>query len=82
MPGSIDTEFFERAGMLDTQIGAQAKDDPAMVARAGYDAMMNGGGDVVSGWKNRLQAGVATVTPAETLARRHRRMAAPGTASL
>jgi NAD(P)-dependent dehydrogenase (short-subunit alcohol dehydrogenase family) len=34
-PGATDTEFFERAGMLDTKIGQAKKDDPAMVARRG-----------------------------------------------
>src|SRR3712207_5306376 len=31
MPGPTDTEFFERADMLDTKVGAGKKDDPAMV---------------------------------------------------
>ena len=41
-------------------------------------AMMRGDGDVVSGWKNKLQAAVATVTPAAILAEQHRKMAKPG----
>ena len=32
MPGPTDTEFFERADMLDTRIGSGEKDDPALVA--------------------------------------------------
>ena len=32
MPGPTDTEFFERADMLDTKVGAGDKDDPADVA--------------------------------------------------
>jgi uncharacterized protein len=78
MPGATDTRFFERAGLLDTAIGQAGKDDPAEVARIGYDALMDGEGDVVSGWKNKLQAAVANVTPAETLAEQHRKMAEPG----
>lgn len=81
MPGATDTEFFERADMLDTKVGAQAKDDPADVAKAGFEAMMNGEGDVVSGWKNKLQAAIATVTPSGMLAEQHRKMAEPGSAS-
>jgi len=33
MPGATDTEFFARADMLDTKIGAGKKDDPADVAK-------------------------------------------------
>ena len=78
MPGATDTRFFERAGMLDTKVGQDAKDDPADVAKAGYDAMMNGEGDVVSGWKNKVQASLANITPAAMLAEQHRKMAEPG----
>jgi short-subunit dehydrogenase len=80
MPGVTDTEFFERAGLMDTKVGQQEKDDPADVARDGFEAMMNGEGDVVSGWKNKLQTTVANVTPASVLAEQHRKMAEPGSA--
>ena len=79
MPGPTDTEFFRRADMLDTNVGQAKKDDPAMVAKTGFDAMMSGDGDVVSGWKNKLQATLANITPAGMLAEQHRKMAAPGT---
>lgn len=78
MPGPTDTEFFRRAHMLDTKVGQDEKDDPAMVAQVGWAAMLNGEGDVVSGWKNRLQAAVANITPAPILAEQHRKMAEPG----
>ena len=80
MPGATETDFFARADMMDTKVGTGEKDDPADVAQAGYDAMMKGEGDVVAGWKNKLQTAVANVTPAETLAEQHRKMAEPGTA--
>jgi short-subunit dehydrogenase len=80
MPGATDTDFFERADMLDTKVGQSKKDDPADVARAGFDAMMRGDGDVVSGWTHKLQSAVANVTPAGLLAEQHRRMAEPGSA--
>ena len=79
MPGPTDTEFFARADMLDTKVGQAKKDDPAEVARIGFDAMMKGQGDVVSGWKNKLQTAIATVTPSGVLAELHRGMAEPGT---
>ena len=80
MPGATETEFFERAGMTDTKVGQQKKDDPADVARVGFEAMQRGDGDVVSGWKNKLQTAIASVTPAGMLAEQHRKMAEPGSA--
>jgi uncharacterized protein len=80
MPGATETEFFERADMMDTKVGTTAKDDPAAVAKVGYEAMKNGEGDVVSGWKNKLQSAIALATPSDMLAEAHRKMAEPGTA--
>jgi short-subunit dehydrogenase len=80
MPRETETEFFERADMMDTKVGAGKKDDPADVAKAGFDAMMDGKGDVVTGWKNKLQTTLANVTPAGVLAEQHRKKAKPGTA--
>jgi short-subunit dehydrogenase len=80
MPGPTDTDFFERADLLDTSVAAGQKDDPAMVARVGFKAMLKGEGDVVSGWKNKLQTALATVTPSGVLAEQHRKMAEPGSA--
>ena len=80
MPGATETRFFERARLMDTAIGQAKKDDAADVAKIGFDAMMDGEGDVVSGWKNKLQAAVANITPASILAEQHRKMAEPGTA--
>src|SRR5207248_10434801 len=37
MPGATKTEFFERADILDTKIGAGKKDDPADVAKIGFE---------------------------------------------
>ena len=80
MPGATDTEFFARAGMLDTDVGTREKADPAKVAQDGWDALMKGEAHIVSGWKNKLQAAAAHVTPAAILAQQHRAMAEPGTA--
>jgi len=80
-PGATQTRFFERAEMLDTKIGTDEKDNPANVAKAGYDALMAGDDQVVSAWKNKLQAAAAHVTPAGRLAQQHRKMAEPGSAS-
>jgi short-subunit dehydrogenase len=80
MPGATETDFFERADMLDTKVGTAKKDDPAMVAQQGFEAMMKGQGDVVTGWLNKLQSAIALITPSDMLAEKHRDMAAPGTA--
>jgi short-subunit dehydrogenase len=77
MPGATETEFFRRAEMMDTAVGTAKKDDPA---NNGFDAMMKGEGDVVSGLKNKVQSAAANVTPAGILASQHRKMAEPGTA--
>lgn len=81
MPGPVETEFFDRADMLDTSVGSDPKkSDPADVAKDGWDALMAGKASIVSGWKNKVQAAVANVTPNAVLAERHRQMAEPGTA--
>jgi short-subunit dehydrogenase len=80
MPGATDTDFFQRAEMMDTDVGTTRKDDPADVAKTGFEAMLRGDGDVVAGLKNRVQSAVANVTPAPILAKQHRKMAEPGTA--
>ncbi|HQT80184.1 MAG TPA: SDR family NAD(P)-dependent oxidoreductase [Rhodopila sp.] len=80
MPGATETDFFERADMMDTRIGTMKKDDPAMVAEKGFKAMMKGEGDVVTGWHNKLMTAIASVTPAGLLAEAHRRATEPGSA--
>ena len=78
MPGATETDFFERADLMDTKVGQSKKDDPADAAKIGFDAMMKGEGDVVSGWHNKLQSAIANITPAAILAEQHRKQAAPG----
>lgn len=78
MPGPTDTEFFARAGMLDTPVGKdENKADPAKVAQDGWDALMAGKGHIVSGLKNKIQVIGAGVVPQSVLAERHRKMAEP-----
>lgn len=80
MPGPTDTHFFRRAGMEDTAVNAGTKDDPAKVARAGFDAVMRGDADVVTGLRNKIQSTLANILPSELVAERHRQMAEPGSA--
>ncbi|MEZ0341016.1 SDR family NAD(P)-dependent oxidoreductase [Mycobacterium sp. pV006] len=48
LPGPTDTDFFARAKMLNTPVGRMNKDDPADVARQGYEALMRGDKQVVA----------------------------------
>ena len=81
-PGPTDTNFFHRADMDDTRVGAGKKDDPAEVARQGFEALMAGKDHVVAGaFKNKVQSTLAQVTPEPILADMHRRLAEPGSAT-
>jgi len=81
MPGATETEFFERADLMDTKVGVEKKQPADEVAKIGYEAMLRGEGDVVAGWGNKLRAAIANITPNELLAEQHRKMAEPGSAS-
>ncbi len=81
MPGATETEFFERADLMDTKVGVSEKQPASEVAKAGFDAMMRGEGDVIAGWNNKLRAAIANLLPNETLAEMHRGMAEPGSAA-
>jgi short-subunit dehydrogenase len=80
MPGPTDTEFFERADMLDTRMGASdSKDDPADVARDGFEALMAGKERVVAGsLSTKAQGRAGRFVPDSAKAAMHRRMAEPG----
>lgn len=80
MPGPTDTEFFARGDLEDTKLAQAATTDPASVARQGFDAMMKGSGDIVTGWSNKLQAALAKIAPAGLTARLHGKLAEPGSA--
>jgi uncharacterized protein len=81
MPGPTETEFFERADMLDTPVGEEEKDDPAEVARQGYDALMAGREKVGGGsLKNKAQTVLGKVVPDSVKAEMHRKIAQPAAA--
>ena len=42
-------------------------------ALPGYDAMMRGDGDIVTGWKNKLLSAMSNAIPSDMLAEIHRR---------
>lgn len=78
MPGATETNFFHRAGMDDTKIGSSEKDDPADVAKTGFEALMAGEDHVVAGsFKNKVQSTMAHVLPDTLNAEMHRKQAEP-----
>ena len=79
MPGPTETEFFERADMMDTKIGQSKKDDPATVAQQGVEALLAGEPRVTGGGlKTRVQDAASKVMPDKVKAAMHRGMAEPG----
>jgi short-subunit dehydrogenase len=79
MPGPTDTEFFERADMEDTKVGSGSQDDPADVARDGFEALMAGDERVVSAsLSTKLQGHGSRLMPDSVKAELHRQMAEPG----
>lgn len=79
-PGATETEFFERADMLDTKVAQQKKADPADVAKLGFEAMMKGEGDVVSGLMNKVQVAMTGVMSPDRVAEQGRKINEPGSA--
>ena len=81
MPGATETNFFHRAGMEDTKLGASEKDDAAEVAKEGFEAMMAGKDHVVAGsFMNKVMAAAAHALPDPLVASMHRKQAEPGSA--
>jgi len=79
MPGPVDTEFFARGDLLDTQVGSDPNKRSAEdVASDGWKAMMRGKPSVFSGWTTKIQGVLANVVPGSVLAEQHRKMAEPG----
>lgn len=83
LPGPTDTNFFHRAGLDDTEVGAERKHDnhPADVARQGFEAMMAGVERVVAGsFATKIAGAIAPYLPETLKAEQHKRMTEPGSA--
>lgn len=79
MPGPTDTEFFERGDLTDTKLGQGPKDDPAQVAKQGFDALMAGKDKVVAGsLLTKAQTAATSVLPDRLKSAAHSKMAEPG----
>ena len=71
LPGATATDFFRKADMLHSKTVKDGKlADPADVAMDGYHALMNGDDMVVSGFNNKLQVAMSSITPDEIVAER------------
>jgi short-subunit dehydrogenase len=77
-PGATETEFFHRAELDDTKVGQAKKDDPADVAKTGWEAMKKGEPAVIYGLKNKLQVAAADVMTDAATAKLHRAQTEPG----
>ena len=81
MPGITETNFFKRAEMLDTKAGAmEGKDDPAVVAKAAFDALQAGRDKVVPTAKNKVMSAISEALPEPLVAAAHKVISKPGSA--
>ncbi|HEX3593662.1 MAG TPA: SDR family NAD(P)-dependent oxidoreductase [Polyangiaceae bacterium] len=77
LPGPTDTNFFQRAGLGDKKVAEKARaNDPADVARMGFEALMAGKERVVAGnLEVKLQGAAARFVPESIKASMHKKMA-------
>jgi uncharacterized protein len=81
MPGPTETNFFSRAALEHTALGAMKKDDAATVAQQGFEALMSGKQKVIAGGVlTRLQGEVAKAMPDSVKGAMQGLLSAPGTA--
>lgn len=78
MPGATDTDFFRKADMLESKVVQEGKlDDPATVAKDGYNALMAGDDKVISGFKNKAQIAMTNLMPDSIVADNMRKQQGP-----
>lgn len=79
MPGPTETNFFHRAGLDDTRVGQSKKDDPAEVAKQGFEALMAGDDKILaSSMKTKIMGAANSIMPDAAKAEMHRKMSEPG----
>jgi short-subunit dehydrogenase len=76
-PGATETDFFNKADMLDSKILDSDLSDPAKVARDGYQALMKGDDKIVSGLKNKAMVGLSNILPETMVAEQMHKMQGP-----
>lgn len=83
-PGGTDTEFWTRSGaeQQDTKVTDTTFDDPADVARQGFDALMAGDDHVVTGRRvHPILAKAGEILPDAVTSKLSSRLTKPGTSS-
>lgn len=76
LPGATDTNFHLNAGMATSQIGASKKNDKTLVAKQGFEALMNDEDHVVGGDEHTKQQVIENrTTPEPVKAARHAKQA-------
>lgn len=76
-PGATDTDFFNKADMLESKVLDTDLSDPAKVAKDGYEALMQGDDKVVSGFKNKVMMAASNVMPEQMVAAQMEKMQEP-----
>lgn len=80
LPGATDTDFFNKADMNESKMVVDKKlDDPAKVAKDGYEALMSGDDTVVSGMMNKLMVAMGNILPDSMVADQMNKQQAPVT---
>lgn len=78
-PGATDTEFFARAGMLDTRVGEGEKDSAAQVAKDGFEGMIAGKGSVLAGsLSSKVEGALNELLPEPVKAKQLAKESKPG----
>jgi uncharacterized protein len=82
LPGPTDTDFFDRADLTDTTLGASdKKDDPAQVARQGFEGLLKGEASVFAGsLSSKAMGRLSAATPDSLATKVKRPMTEPGSA--
>jgi uncharacterized protein len=79
-PGPTNTDFFHRAGMDNTKVGAEGKNEsqPEDVARQGIEALLSGDDHVyAASAKTKVEGMLANLTPGSVKGAMHEKMARP-----
>ncbi|WP_109486207.1 SDR family NAD(P)-dependent oxidoreductase [Occallatibacter savannae] len=79
-PGPTDTDFFHRAGMDNTEVGAKGKKEsqPQDVAKQGIDALFAGDDHVyAASGKTKMEGMLANAIPGSVKGAMHEKMARP-----
>ncbi len=80
MPGATDTNFFDRAGLENTKVGEMKKDDPAKVAKQGFDALMAGKDSTLAeSLVTKIGGAIGSLLPDTVTAEMNRKINEPST---